>query len=193
MTFVLRRARLSMLYGSRPIALGRRSSTWSHQRFPAFFTSVPLSRPFPRARVLWIVALSGCAALYLSPAPKSLLRELISSPTVIPCRPSLPPLTTISSPLESNLTWRSRIVSVVREQVWEPILTSCRFIHLVVLFLPVIVCSPMLLVGHSPKRHNGENWGAIWWYDLLVGRMQAAGPTFIKVCKVHLHYVCNLK
>jgi hypothetical protein len=39
----------------------------------------------------------------------------------------------------------------------------------------------MLLVGKPQKSLGGDRWGAVWWYGLLVSRMQAAGPTFIKV------------
>uniref|UniRef100_A0A0W0FAP6 Putative ubiquinone biosynthesis protein PKL1 n=1 Tax=Moniliophthora roreri TaxID=221103 RepID=A0A0W0FAP6_MONRR len=38
----------------------------------------------------------------------------------------------------------------------------------------------MLLVGKPRKRYHGDGWGAVWWYDFLVSRMEAAGPTFIK-------------
>ncbi|KAL0068703.1 hypothetical protein AAF712_004420 [Marasmius tenuissimus] len=50
----------------------------------------------------------------------------------------------------------------------------------------------MLLVGKPRKRHSGDGWGAIWWYDLLVARMQAAGPTFIKVKHPPISILCSL-
>jgi aarF domain-containing kinase len=53
---------------------------------------------------------------------------------------------------------------------------------LFILFLPVIISSPMLLIGVPEKRLKGDRWGALWWYELLVGKMESAGPTFIKVC-----------
>ena len=53
--------------------------------------------------------------------------------------------------------------------------------RLAVLFVPVIVMIPMLLVGASEAKLQGDRWGAVWWYGLLVSRMEAAGPTFIKV------------
>jgi aarF domain-containing kinase len=59
--------------------------------------------------------------------------------------------------------------------------TATRFIHLTVLFVPVIVMMPMLLVGAPEAKLQGDRWGAVWWYGLLVARMEAAGPTFIKV------------
>ncbi|KAJ3516360.1 hypothetical protein NLJ89_g1175 [Agrocybe chaxingu] len=41
----------------------------------------------------------------------------------------------------------------------------------------------MLLVGKADKALAGDRWGAVWWYGLLVSRMQAAGPTFIKLAQ----------
>lgn len=64
------------------------------------------------------------------------------------------------------------------DHVWECILTAKRFIYLLFLFMPVLISSPMLLVG---KPQKSLKWGAVWWYGLLVSRMEAAGPTFIKV------------
>jgi len=67
------------------------------------------------------------------------------------------------------------------QHVWEYILTAKRFIYLFFLFVPVLVSSPILLVGKPQKSLRGDRWGAVWWYGLLVSRMEAAGPTFIKV------------
>ncbi|GLB35914.1 putative ABC1 family protein [Lyophyllum shimeji] len=39
----------------------------------------------------------------------------------------------------------------------------------------------MLLVGKPEKKYQGDRWGAVWWYGLLVRKMEAAGPTFIKL------------
>lgn len=75
----------------------------------------------------------------------------------------------------------SRIMSFIRDKIWEPLLTARRFVHLLVLFMPVLLSAPMLLVGQPEKRLNGDRWGAVWWYDFLVTKMEAAGPTFTKV------------
>ncbi|KAF9056129.1 hypothetical protein BJ165DRAFT_1412386 [Panaeolus papilionaceus] len=94
---------------------------------------------------------------------------ILDSPSFIPCRPA------ILSPAEPH----SHLLS---EHVWEPILTAKRFLYLFFfLFLPVVVTSPMLLVGKPTKHLRGDTWGAVWWYGLLVSRMEAAGPTFIKL------------
>jgi aarF domain-containing kinase len=54
-------------------------------------------------------------------------------------------------------------------------------VYLFILFMPAIISSPMLLVGAPEKKYGGDRWGAVWWYDFLVRKMAAAGPTFIKV------------
>ncbi|KAG5730706.1 hypothetical protein E4T56_gene7719, partial [Termitomyces sp. T112] len=41
----------------------------------------------------------------------------------------------------------------------------------------------MLLIGKPKKKYRGDRWGAVWWYGFLVGRMEAAGPTFIKLAQ----------
>ena len=74
----------------------------------------------------------------------------------------------------------------LRKFLFSPIRTSLRFLHLLFIFSPVIICAPMLFIGKPEKKHGGERWGALWWYDLLTSSMQRAGPTFIKVCLVYL-------
>jgi aarF domain-containing kinase len=80
-------------------------------------------------------------------------------------------------------------IGLLQAYIWEPIFTFLRFFHLVILFGPVIITSPMLLVGRSDRRRkrgrpNGEEeeaWGAVWWYGFLVNQMERAGPSFIKL------------
>ncbi|KAH6916967.1 hypothetical protein BKA70DRAFT_1394926 [Coprinopsis sp. MPI-PUGE-AT-0042] len=105
-------------------------------------------------------------------------REILNSPALIPCR-SLNP--TILSPSEDHLTLRGSILDLLRDNIWEPIRTTVRFLRLFALFFPVIITSPMVLVGSPQKQHKGERWGAVWWYGYLVQQMEAAGPTFIKL------------
>lgn len=65
--------------------------------------------------------------------------------------------------------------------IWEPIATGFRFLHLVIIFVPVIATIPLIWVGsRNPKRDN-ERWGTIWWYGFLVSSMERAGAAFIKV------------
>ncbi|KAF4622931.1 hypothetical protein D9613_002214 [Agrocybe pediades] len=116
-------------------------------------------------RAIWVVPLSAGIVLYSKPQP------VLSHPT--PPLPQLRPI--ILSPSEHRRSFRA----LLQNNVVEPILTAKRFIYLLFLFAPVILSAPMLLVGRVDKR--GDRWGAVWWYGLLVSRMEAAGPTFIKL------------
>lgn len=86
-----------------------------------------------------------------------------------------------------NLFWR--IMYFLRRYVIEPLSTTRRFIFLAVLFLPVILTSPVLMLealdGSRDKRRgrakrDSERRTTQWWYRFLVAQMERAGPTFIK-------------
>jgi aarF domain-containing kinase len=66
--------------------------------------------------------------------------------------------------------------------IYEPIATSLRFLHLVIIFVPVIVAVPAIWLGKRQKQRDNERSGTLWWYGFLVGSMERAGPAFIKVC-----------
>jgi aarF domain-containing kinase len=66
--------------------------------------------------------------------------------------------------------------------VWEPMCTGLRFLHLVVIFVPVMVAVPAIWFGRRQKGRDGERSGTLWWYGFLVRGMERAGPAFIKVC-----------
>ena len=65
--------------------------------------------------------------------------------------------------------------------VIEPIATTLRFLHLVVIFVPVIATIPIIWLGGRQKNRDHERWGTLWWYSFLVRSMERAGPAFIKV------------
>ncbi|KAK8844680.1 hypothetical protein IAR55_006529 [Kwoniella newhampshirensis] len=99
--------------------------------------------------------------------------------------PSAPSHLVATSPAEQPLTF----VRVIQLYIFEPIATLIRFFHLAFLFGPVILTTPMLLVGKPERRRKvgkpvteeQENWGAVWWYGFLVKQMERAGPSFIKL------------
>ncbi|BEJ15195.1 hypothetical protein CspHIS471_0409620 [Cutaneotrichosporon sp. HIS471] len=98
-------------------------------------------------------------------------------------QPTVPPFVALS-PSEPSVG----VLELFREYVLEPFLTFVRFIHLALLFGPVIITAPMVFVGAPPRRKPGkpiaegeENWGAVWWYGFLVNQMERAGPSFIKL------------
>ncbi|GAA5971763.1 hypothetical protein JCM11641_001505 [Rhodosporidiobolus odoratus] len=85
-----------------------------------------------------------------------------------------------------------RIRRFLRDYVWEPISTSFRFLHLALIFLPVMVTASILaleLVDDSRDRRRGrpkrekERITTRWWFQLLVHQMELAGPTFIKLAQ----------
>ncbi|KZT30839.1 ABC1-domain-containing protein [Neolentinus lepideus HHB14362 ss-1] len=164
----------------------RRSSHWaSDPRLVSFFTRTPVP-PFSLRRVLiWSVPIAGGLILYFVPQRRNFLHEIVASPALIPCsletRNPLEPV--ISSPAEADHTLLGRIARIFRNSIWEPILTTRRFIHLVALFLPVLLTAPMLLVGIPEAKYDGDKWGAVWWYGFLVEQMERAGPTFIKLAQ----------
>ncbi|KAL5606541.1 uncharacterized protein BROUX77_003734 [Berkeleyomyces rouxiae] len=65
--------------------------------------------------------------------------------------------------------------------VWEPLFTCVRFVQLVGVFAPVIVCVPVIWTGSRVADHDNERSGTLWWYGFLVRSMERAGPTFIKL------------
>lgn len=75
----------------------------------------------------------------------------------------------------------NRLKVAFLQYVYETIATSLRFIQLVVIFVPVLATVPVIFVGSRDPRHDNERSGTLWWYWFLVGQMERAGPTFIKV------------
>lgn len=148
------------------------------------------SLPFPpQRRLVNIITLGvplvGGSILYFYPSEQSPVPTILASPTVIPCTdgdscPRSFQTHQMSSPNEEDKTVIRRVLDVLRDRIWEPLCTGARFLHLFVLFAPVILTSPMLFVG-QPHNKRGDRWGALWWYKFLVAQMQRAGPTFIKV------------
>jgi aarF domain-containing kinase len=182
--FALRLSVLSSPQASCTIRSSALRIHWKHPQKSTYSThSLPPPRrfTFPR-RALWVIPIAGSLTFYFLPHPSTHIPSLFTSPTIIPC--STQPTSKrnlISSPSEPRQSILSRILLLLCQRIWEPIRTATRFIHLTVLFVPVIVMMPMLLVGAPEAKLQGDRWGAVWWYGLLVARMEAAGPTFIKV------------
>ncbi|KAK1251732.1 hypothetical protein MKX07_007211 [Trichoderma sp. CBMAI-0711] len=65
--------------------------------------------------------------------------------------------------------------------IWEPICTGTRFLHLVVIFVPVILSVPAIWFGRRHPDKDDERSGTLWWYGFLVKSMELAGPAFIKL------------
>ncbi|KAI9673475.1 MAG: hypothetical protein M1817_002938 [Caeruleum heppii] len=77
--------------------------------------------------------------------------------------------------------FRRGVYLFVDNYIVEPIATGLRFLHLVIIFVPLIFTVPAIWFGsRNPKRDN-ERTGTLWWYDFLVSSMERAGPAFIKL------------
>lgn len=79
--------------------------------------------------------------------------------------------------------------SKVRIGIWrfldawivEPLATGLRFLHLVVIFVPVIATIPLIWIGARNRGRDNERSGTLWWYGFLVSSMERAGAAFIKL------------
>ncbi|GBF59926.1 ABC1 family protein, partial [Trichophyton mentagrophytes] len=78
-----------------------------------------------------------------------------------------------------NVLWR--IYGLLDEYVFEVIATGFRFVHLVVLFIPVIASVPIIFLGRRVKDRDNHRRGALLWYALVVYTMERAGAAFIKL------------
>ncbi|KAJ5175475.1 ABC1 family protein [Penicillium canariense] len=65
--------------------------------------------------------------------------------------------------------------------VYDPIATGFRFLHLAVIFIPVVITVPVIWIGQKVGSHNNAQTGTLWWYRFLVKAMERAGPAFIKL------------
>ncbi|RIA93611.1 hypothetical protein C1645_722542 [Glomus cerebriforme] len=77
----------------------------------------------------------------------------------------------------------NHIWKFISDYIIEPILISCRFTYLLCVFLPLIIGSPLILIGKRVPEYSNERSGTIWWYNKLVISMETAGPTFIKLAQ----------
>ncbi|RYP37887.1 hypothetical protein DL767_002759 [Monosporascus sp. MG133] len=76
---------------------------------------------------------------------------------------------------------RHEILLYLDLYLWEPLCTGVRFLHLVVIFVPVILAVPAIWVGKRQPDRDNERSGTLWWYGFLVKSMELAGPAFIKL------------
>ena len=76
--------------------------------------------------------------------------------------------------------WRGLVYAFDR-YIFEPIATGFRFLHLVIIFVPVIISVPSIFFGRRQKDRDNERRGALWWYGFFVRSMERAGAAFIKV------------
>ncbi|KAG8760670.1 hypothetical protein FRC14_002351 [Serendipita sp. 396] len=137
-----------------------------------------------RLQYIGLIALSvtGGGILYLrSISTEPDMHRIIDSAACIPSSAKPQTYFPIQSAPDTGLL--SIIASMLRRYIFSPLRTGLRFLHLVIIFSPVIFTAPMLYVGVPESKHGGERWGAVWWYEMLTKSMQKAGPTFIKLAQ----------
>lgn len=159
---------------------------------PLLGKSIHHEAPKRRFILVLLPFILGSGYLYMDrKRNKPPLHEVIASSSFIPTHEDpllpLPPLA--SSPLEPSIS--NIIADFLRRKFIEPIRTGLRFLHLVWVFAPVVIMVPLILLG-TVEDDSTERWGALVWYDLLVSRMQQAGPTFIKVSSFGYFVVLKL-
>ncbi|KAI9318239.1 hypothetical protein BX666DRAFT_2105399 [Dichotomocladium elegans] len=75
-----------------------------------------------------------------------------------------------------------RLIRLLDKYLVEPLLTFRRFIHIIIIFVPVFITTPVFFIGGRVAEED-ERKGALWWYGLLARQMERAGPTFIKLAQ----------
>ena len=83
--------------------------------------------------------------------------------------------------LQNSRRVRKGIYFFIEDWIIEPIATGFRFLHLVIIFVPVILTIPAVWIGQRQKDRSKERTGTLWWYGYLVWSMERAGAAFIKV------------
>ncbi|KAH3672857.1 hypothetical protein WICMUC_004079 [Wickerhamomyces mucosus] len=68
-----------------------------------------------------------------------------------------------------------RIKYLLKDYIWEPLLTIGRFLELSVIFLPCIISYPLTWFG------NSRSFGNLLWYKILRIALENAGASFIKL------------
>ena len=83
--------------------------------------------------------------------------------------------------LRGSRKFRRAIWRFLDTYVVEPIATAFRFLHLAVIFIPVLATVPVMYFGARQPDKDNERGGTLWWYWFLVSSMERAGAAFIKL------------
>ena len=83
--------------------------------------------------------------------------------------------------LRGSRKFRRALWRFVDSYIVEPIATGLRFLHLVIIFVPVLATVPVIWFGARIKERGDETSGTLWWYWFLVSSMERAGAAFIKL------------
>lgn len=89
--------------------------------------------------------------------------------------------TRVPARLKHSRIWRRSLWRFLDCWIMEPIATGFRFLHLVIIFVPVLATIPVIWIGEQQKDRDNERSGTLWWYGFLVASMERAGAAFIKL------------
>lgn len=87
--------------------------------------------------------------------------------------------------LQGSKKLRRNIYFFLDFYIIEPICTGLRFLHLVLIFVPVLVTVPAIWIGARQPDRDNERSGTLWWYGFMTRSMERAGAAFIKVSLDH--------
>lgn len=90
----------------------------------------------------------------------------------------------VPNSLQNSKRIRRGIYFFIDAYIVEPIATGLRFLHLVLIFTPVLITIPVIWLGKRQPNRDNERSGTLWWYAFLVRSMERAGAAFIKVMLV---------
>ncbi|OJD39936.1 abc1 family protein [Diplodia corticola] len=76
--------------------------------------------------------------------------------------------------IENSKGFRKGVYFFFNKYIWEPLATGLRFVHLVVIFVPVIMTVPAIWIGHRVADRDNERRGTLWWYAFLLGQWAAS-------------------
>lgn len=83
--------------------------------------------------------------------------------------------------LRNSKGFRVGLWKILDTYIVEPLATGLRFLHLVIIFVPVLATIPIIWFGRRLPDRDNERSGTIWWYGFLVSSMERAGAAFIKL------------
>ena len=137
-------------------------------------------RPHKRLHILWAAtALSPAVFVQLSEKDNNGTEQTSETRMLAASREEI--AKKLSDDDHGFSRFRHGIVLFLDVYIWEPVCTGLRFLHLVVIFVPVMLTVPAIWLGSRQKDHDNERSGTLWWYWFLVNSMERAGPAFIKV------------
>lgn len=87
----------------------------------------------------------------------------------------------VPPPLRGSKKVRVGIWRFVDTWIVEPVATGLRFLHLVVIFAPVLLSVPIMWLGQRVPERDNERSGTLLWYRFLVWSMERSGAAFIKL------------